>query len=41
MLRLGDVTTDGTLSLSVGDDAVALDADAIRELRGVIERELA
>ncbi|PAU85170.1 phosphoribosylformylglycinamidine synthase II [Halorubrum salipaludis] len=41
VLRLGDVTTDGTLSLAVGDDAVALDADAIRELRGVIERELA
>jgi len=41
VLRLGDVTTDGTLSLTVGDDAVALDADAIRELRGVIERELA
>ncbi|WP_435095776.1 phosphoribosylformylglycinamidine synthase subunit PurL [Halorubrum sp. N11] len=41
VLRLGDVTTDGTLSLSVGDDAVAFDADAIRELRGVIERELA
>ncbi|EMA61555.1 phosphoribosylformylglycinamidine synthase subunit PurL [Halorubrum kocurii] len=41
VLRLGDVTTDGTLSLSVGDDGVALDADALRELRGVIERELA
>ncbi|WP_050032902.1 phosphoribosylformylglycinamidine synthase subunit PurL [Halorubrum halophilum] len=41
VLRLGDVTTDGTLSLAAGDDAVALDADAIRELRGVIERELA
>ncbi|WP_128904146.1 phosphoribosylformylglycinamidine synthase subunit PurL [Halorubrum amylolyticum] len=41
VLRLGEVTTDGTLSLSVGDDEMALDADAIRELRGVIERELA
>jgi phosphoribosylformylglycinamidine synthase len=41
VLRLGEVTTDGTLSLSVGDESVALDADAIRELRGVIERELA
>ena len=41
VLRLGDVTTDGTLSLSVGDESTALDADAIRELRGVIERELA
>jgi phosphoribosylformylglycinamidine synthase len=39
--RLGDVTTDGTLSLSVGDESTALDADAVRELRGVIERELA
>ncbi|OYR45029.1 phosphoribosylformylglycinamidine synthase subunit PurL [Halorubrum sp. Hd13] len=39
--RLGEVTTDGTLSLSVGDESTALDADAIRELRGVIERELA
>ncbi|WP_280588204.1 AIR synthase related protein, partial [Halorubrum sp. Boch-26] len=41
VLRLGDVTADGTLSLSVGDESTALDADAIRELRGVIERELA
>ncbi|EMA61804.1 phosphoribosylformylglycinamidine synthase subunit PurL [Halorubrum lipolyticum] len=41
VLRLGEVTADGALSLSVGDDAVALDADAIRDLRGVIERELA
>jgi len=39
--RLGDVTTDGTLSLSVGGESTALDADAIRDLRGVIERELA
>ena len=39
--RLGEVTTDGTLSLSVGDESAALDAAAIRELRGVIERELA
>jgi len=35
------VTTDGTLSLAVGDELVSLDADTIRELRGVIERELA
>ena len=41
VFRLGDVTTDGTLSLSVGDESIALDADAIRELRGVIGRELA
>jgi phosphoribosylformylglycinamidine synthase II len=39
--RLGDVTTDGTLSLPVGDESLDIDADAIRELRGVIERELA
>ena len=39
--RLGDVTTDGTLSLSVGDESTALDAAAIREFRGVIQRELA
>jgi len=35
------VTTDGALSLSVGDDETAFDADTIRELRGVIDRELA
>ncbi|WP_245810718.1 AIR synthase related protein, partial [Halorubrum halodurans] len=41
VFRLGDVTTDGTLSLSVGEESIAVDADAVRELRGVIERELA
>ena len=41
IVRIGGVTTDGTLSLSVGDESLAVDADAIRELRGVIERELA
>ncbi|MFC7185835.1 phosphoribosylformylglycinamidine synthase subunit PurL [Halorubrum yunnanense] len=41
VLRLGDVTSEGTLSLTVGGESTALDADAIRELRGVIERELA
>jgi len=42
VLRLGEVTTDGALSLSVGDDdETAFDADTIRELRGVIDRELA
>ena len=41
VFRLGDVTTDGTLSLAVGDESLAVDADAIRELRGVIDRELA
>jgi len=38
--RLGDATGDGSLRLSVGDEAVAVDADSIREWRGVIEREL-
>ncbi|TKX77510.1 phosphoribosylformylglycinamidine synthase II, partial [Halorubrum sp. SD626R] len=41
VLRLGDVTTDGTLSLGVGEESVALGADAIRDHRGVIDRELA
>ena len=41
VFRLGDVTTDGTLSVSVGDESLAVDADTIRELRGVIARELA
>ena len=39
--RLGEVTTDGTLSLAVGDESVALSADAIRDRRDVIARELA
>jgi len=38
--RLGDATGDGSLRLSVGNEAVAVDADGIREWRGVIEREL-
>ncbi|TKX44132.1 MULTISPECIES: phosphoribosylformylglycinamidine synthase subunit PurL [unclassified Halorubrum] len=41
VFRLGEVTTDGTLSLSVGDESVALSADAIRDRRDVIDRELA
>ncbi|ELZ43017.1 phosphoribosylformylglycinamidine synthase II [Halorubrum californiense DSM 19288] len=41
VFRLGDVTTDGTLSLTVGDESVALSADAVRDHRDVIERELA
>ncbi|WP_418280525.1 phosphoribosylformylglycinamidine synthase subunit PurL [Halorubrum sp. DTA98] len=46
VVRLGDVTTDGTLSLSVatgsdGGESIDVDVDRIRELRGVIERELA
>ena len=39
--RLGDVTADGTLSMSVGEESVSVDADALCELRGVIGRELA
>ncbi len=39
--RLGDVTTDGTLSLIVGEESVTVGTEAVRELRGVIERELA
>ncbi|MGM0448703.1 MAG: phosphoribosylformylglycinamidine synthase subunit PurL [Methanobacteriota archaeon] len=41
VFRLGDVTTDGTLSLSVGAESVALSADAVRDRRDVIYRELA
>ncbi|OYR77846.1 phosphoribosylformylglycinamidine synthase subunit PurL [Halorubrum ezzemoulense] len=41
VFRLGDVTTDGTLSLAVGDESVALSVDAVRDHRDVIERELA
>ena len=41
VFRLGDVTTDGTLSLSVGDESITVDADEIRSLRDVIDRELA
>ncbi|QWC19603.1 phosphoribosylformylglycinamidine synthase subunit PurL [Halorubrum sp. 2020YC2] len=41
VFRLGDVTTDGTLSLAVGDESVALSADAVRDRRDVIDRELA
>ena len=48
VFRLGEVTTDGTLSLSVdtaadGGNGETIDVDAgrIRELRGVIQRELA
>ncbi|ESS02744.1 MAG: phosphoribosylformylglycinamidine synthase subunit II [uncultured archaeon A07HR67] len=39
--RLGDVTPEGTLSMSVGEESISVDADALRELRGVIGRELA
>ncbi|TKX45427.1 phosphoribosylformylglycinamidine synthase subunit PurL [Halorubrum sp. SD690R] len=41
VFRLGDVTTDGALSLAVGDESVALSVDAVRDHRDVIERELA
>ncbi|MDB9250364.1 phosphoribosylformylglycinamidine synthase subunit PurL [Halorubrum ezzemoulense] len=41
VFRLGDVTTDGALSLTVGDESVALSVDAVRDHRDVIERELA
>ncbi|TKX73145.1 phosphoribosylformylglycinamidine synthase subunit PurL [Halorubrum sp. GN11_10-6_MGM] len=41
VFRIGDVTTDGTLSLSVGGESVSLSADAVRDHRDVIERELA
>jgi len=34
VLRLGEVTTDGALSLSVGDDETAFDADTIRGAPG-------
>ncbi|EMA71440.1 hypothetical protein, partial [Halorubrum distributum] len=41
VFRIGDVTTDGALSLAVGDESVSLSADAVRDHRDVIERELA
>ncbi|MFD1634024.1 phosphoribosylformylglycinamidine synthase subunit PurL [Haloplanus ruber] len=37
---LGEATTDGTLTLSVGDTELTREADAIRDLRAVIEAEL-
>ncbi|ELZ50452.1 phosphoribosylformylglycinamidine synthase II [Halorubrum coriense DSM 10284] len=41
VFRLGAVTTDGTLSLTVDDESVALSAEAVRDHRDVIDRELA
>src|SRR6056297_674006 len=41
VFRLGDVTTDGTLSLTVDGESVALSAEAVRDHRDVIDRELA
>ncbi|SFR46060.1 phosphoribosylformylglycinamidine synthase subunit PurL [Halogeometricum limi] len=37
---LGSATTDGTLSLSVGDETLVYDAEEIADLRGVLAREL-
>jgi phosphoribosylformylglycinamidine synthase len=39
--EVGESTTDGSLDVAVGGESVALDAAEIRELRGVIDRELA
>jgi len=39
--RLGTVTTDGTLSLTVGEESVSLTAEQIRTHRDVLSRELA
>ncbi|WP_251106179.1 phosphoribosylformylglycinamidine synthase subunit PurL [Halorubrum hochsteinianum] len=41
VFRIGSVTTDGALSLAVDDESVALSADAVRDHRDVIDRELA
>ncbi|MGZ0745646.1 phosphoribosylformylglycinamidine synthase subunit PurL [Haloparvum sp. AD34] len=41
VLRLGDLTTDGSLDLTVGGDAVSVSAADVQALREVIERELA
>ncbi|WP_224332227.1 phosphoribosylformylglycinamidine synthase subunit PurL [Haloprofundus halobius] len=40
VFELGAATTDGTLSLSVGDEELVYDAEEIRELRDVLAREL-
>ena len=40
VVDLGAATDDGTLSVSVGDESVTRDADAIREARAVLDREL-
>jgi len=37
---LGAATADAELTLSVGDERLTRDADAIRDLRDVIDREL-
>jgi len=39
--RIGDVTTDGALSLTVDEETLTVTADAIRTHRDVITRELA
>ena len=41
VLRLSDLTADGTLDLTVDGDTVSVSATEVRELRDVIERELA
>jgi phosphoribosylformylglycinamidine synthase len=38
--EVGEATTDGTLSLEVGDERLAYDASEIAELRSALEREL-
>jgi len=40
VVELGRTTGDGSLSVSVGGETVARDAEAIREARAVLEREL-
>ncbi|MFA9516210.1 phosphoribosylformylglycinamidine synthase subunit PurL [Halopenitus sp. H-Gu1] len=41
VLRLGSVTTDGRLDLTVDDEHVAATAESIRDVRDVLEREIA
>jgi phosphoribosylformylglycinamidine synthase len=38
--KIGEATADGTLSVTVGDAMLSADADLIRDLRSIIEREL-
>jgi phosphoribosylformylglycinamidine synthase len=38
--ELGEATDDGTLRLDVADGALRYDYEAVRELRGVLDREL-
>ncbi|MFC6614626.1 phosphoribosylformylglycinamidine synthase subunit PurL [Halopenitus salinus] len=41
VLRLGSVTTDGRLALTVGEDRLEATAESIRSRRDVLEREIA